>query len=258
MNLETAGLKRKVQDGTKVIIGWCGIPCSFTAEIVARQGFDAIAIDLQHGLLSHETALHMLQALTGTGLPVLCRVPSNDPDIIGRTLDAGFTTIICPMINTKTDAEALVSAVRYPPGGKRSFGPIRASVIYGKNYHSEANNLVTTMAMIETQESVDNLDEILSVNGIDSIYIGPSDLALSLGHDPQNVCADKDLLETIEHIRRKSRKAGKFTGIFCDSPKMAADMLNNGFEIVTLSTDTRIFSAAVAGTLTQLRTELNA
>src|SRR5918998_630061 len=143
-------LKAYLSAGGKAINGWCSIPSAVTAEIMAQQGFDTVTIDLQHGLMDYQTALSMLQAIDRRQLPTLCRVPWNEPGIIMKALDAGFTGIICPMVNTREEAERFTSACRYAPRGTRSFGPIRALPLYGPDYARIANDLVTTFAMVET------------------------------------------------------------------------------------------------------------
>ncbi|MCB0293778.1 MAG: 2,4-dihydroxyhept-2-ene-1,7-dioic acid aldolase, partial [Calditrichaeota bacterium] len=121
--------------GEAVINGWCSIPSSFSAEIMAHQGFDSITIDTQHGLVEYQTAVTMLQAISTTPVIPLIRVPWNEPGRLMKMLDAGAYGVICPMINTPEDAEALVGACKYPPRGYRSFGPIRAKYYGGGSSH---------------------------------------------------------------------------------------------------------------------------
>jgi 4-hydroxy-2-oxoheptanedioate aldolase len=248
-------IKDHVASGKKIIAGWCAIPNSITAEIVARQNFDAVAVDLQHGFMDYQDALALLQVIDAQGHPALCRVPWNEPGIIMKVLDAGFSGIICPMINTRKDAEKFVAACRYAPVGQRSWGPTRALYVHGADYAKTANELVTTFAMIETVQAMENLDEILSVDGVDGIYIGPSDLGLSMGYAPTLEPVDEAVYDAIATIRKAAKAAGKIAGIHCGSPKMVRRMLSEGFDLGTLLTDTRIFASAIAAVLAETRAE---
>ena len=164
------------KNGKAVINGWLAIPNSFSAEIMSHENWDSLTIDIQHGLNDYSTSISMLQAISTTEKVPLARVPWNEPGIIMKMLDAGTYGIICPMINTKEECEKFVKACRYAPQGYRSVGPLRASIYGGQDYIQNANNEILTMAMIESKEAVKNLDEILSVKGLDAIYIGPADL----------------------------------------------------------------------------------
>ena len=246
-------LKSYLRGGGRAVNGWCSIPSTVTAEIVARQGFDTVSIDLQHGLVDYQVALAMLQAIDGLGVPTLCRVPWNEPGIVMKALDAGFVGIICPMINTEAEARRFAASCRYAPRGSRSFGPTRAVGVHGADYAQAANGFVTAFAMIETAEALENLDAILAVEEIDGIYIGPSDLALSLGYAPSLLPQDGEVLDAIAAIRDRAKAAGKIAGIHCGSPAMVRTMLDEGFDLATLLTDARLFTTAVAGQLAEAR-----
>src|SRR3984957_19330855 len=177
-------LRTRLDTGAKIVNGFCSVPSPIMAEFLARQGFDSVTIDLQHGLIDYQTSLTMLQAVTVTGLPAICRVPWNDPVPVMKALDAGFEGIICPMINNREEAEKFGSYARYAPRGVRSFGPTRSLNIFGPSYSEVANDQIVTLAMIETETAVNHLDDILAVPEIDGIYIGPADLTLSMGFAP--------------------------------------------------------------------------
>ena len=252
MSISQRGLTQHLLAGGKAVNGWCSIPSAVTAEMVARAGFDTVSIDLQHGLIDYQTALAMLQAVDGLGLPTLCRVPWNEPGIIMKALDAGFTGIICPMVNTRAEAERFAGACRYAPAGYRSFGPTRAAQVHGADYARKANGFVTTFAMIETAEAVENLDAILAVDGIDAVYVGPGDLGLSLGHTP-TLLPEAPVRDVIAGIRTRAAAAGKAAAIHCGSPAMVRDMLADGFGLATLITEARIFSGALAAAAAESR-----
>ncbi len=241
------------RSGTRCVNGWCSIPSTITAEIIARQPFDTLTVDLQHGLIDYQTALTMLQAMEVSGAPKLARVRWNDSGFVMALLDAGFTGIICPMINSAEEARSFVAACRYAPEGARSFGPTRASMAYGPDYLREANGAITTIAMIETRAAIDALDDILAVKGLDAVYIGPSDLAISLGYAPSLTPDEPEVVDAIATIREKACAAGLFAGIHCGSPQYVARMLDEGFHLASLSTDTRLFSATMADALKAVR-----
>jgi 4-hydroxy-2-oxoheptanedioate aldolase len=232
--------------GGKAVNGWCAMPSPVTAEIMGRQGFDMMTVDLQHGLIDYQMALTMLQVLQGLPAPVLARVPWNEPGIIAKCLDAGFAGVICPMVNTTEDARALVQSARYAPLGSRSFGPTRANMVYGAGYAKTANNRILVLAMIETREALGNLDAILAVDGIDGVYVGPSDLGLSLGYEPTLDPSAPEVLEAIATIATRAKSAGRIAGVHTGSPAMIRRMFAQGFDFASLLTDARLFASAVA------------
>ena len=238
-------LRRRLDAGEKVVNGFCSAPSPVMAELFARQGFDSVTVDLQHGLIDYQTSLAMLQAISNAGIPAICRVPWNDPIPVMKALDAGFEAIICPMINTCEEAKKFASYARYAPRGVRSFGPTRALNAFGPSYSNTANDKIVTLAMIETEEAVINLDDIVSVPEIDGVYIGPADLSLSMGVAPSLVVTDQKIIDTIEYIRAATKRQKKFVGIHCGGGAAVAEMLNRGFDLATVSTDIRIFLAAI-------------
>jgi len=252
MPIPQRDLKQHLAAGGKAVNGWCSIPSTVTAEIVARAGYDTVTVDLQHGLIDYQMALAMLQAVDGQGMPTLCRVPWNEPGIIMKALDAGFTGIICPMINTRGEAERFAASCRYAPAGFRSFGPTRAMQVHGGDYARTANQFIITFAMIETAQAMENLDAILAVDGVDAVYIGPADLGLSLGFAP-TLLPESAVREAITTIMDKTVRAGKLAGIHCGSPDMVRQMLEEGFHLATLLTDARMFTNTIATALAEAR-----
>lgn len=253
MTIAPRELKKHFAKGGKAINGWCAIPSTVTAEITARQGFDIVTIDLQHGLIDYQKALEMLQVVSGFGMPTLCRAPWNEAGIIMKALDAGFTGIICPMINTVDEAKRLVESCLYSPRGARSFGPTRALQVYGADYAKTAHDFIAVIAMIETAEAMRNLEKILAVDGIDGIYIGPADLGLSMGYTPALLPTDKAVFDAIATICKTTKAAGKAAGIHCGSPEMTRQMLDDGFDFATLITDVRMFTTIVSTQLAAAR-----
>jgi 4-hydroxy-2-oxoheptanedioate aldolase len=246
-------LKTHFASGGTAANGWCAIPSPVTAEILGRAGFDTVTVDLQHGLIDYQVALTMLQVLQGLPAPVLARVPWNEPGIIMKCLDAGFAGLICPMINTAEDARHLVQSARYAPLGGRSFGPTRANLVHGATYARTANEKIVLLAMIETREALSNLDAILEVEGIDGVYVGPSDLGLSLGYEPTLEPTAPEVLEAISEILSRARAAGRIAGVHTGSPAMLRAMLAKGFHFASLLTDVRLFVNALSKSLAEVR-----
>ena len=234
------------QQDACAVNGWLSLPATFSAEVMAHQGWDSLTIDLQHGLIDYQIAVGMLQAISTTRTVPLARVPWLDPAIIMKILDAGAYGVICPMINSAAQAREFVAACRYPPAGIRSCGPIRANVYAGPDYVANANQTIITMAMIETRAGLDNLDEILSVEGLDAIYVGPADLALALGCEPQLDPTEADVVKAIESIVARARKKKIVAGIHTGSAANAQKMIRQGFQFVTVSSDVRLLVAKVA------------
>ena len=176
--------KEKWARGEVTFGAWLSIPSSFSAEVMAHQGFDWVCIDMQHGVIDYQVAVTMLQAIGSTDTIPFVRVPWNEFGIIGKVLDAGALGVIIPMVNSVAEARAAVAACRYFPLGSRSFGPTRASYYAGTDYFLGANQQVACIPMIETKQAVERLDDILAVPGIDAVYVGPADLSITLGLPP--------------------------------------------------------------------------
>ncbi len=247
-------LRDRWNAGKGTINGWLSMPNTISAEITARQDFDGITIDLQHGLNDYPSALGMLQALEVGDATPMARVPWLEPGIIMKLLDAGALGIICPMINTAEDAEALVRYASYAPRGTRSFGPTRAVMSHGADYASKANAQVITLAMVETVEALRNIDAIVATPDLTGIYIGPSDLSLSMGHTPKLDQDEPEVVQAIGTILAAAKKAGVRAGIHTMSIDYARKMLDQGFDLVTVGgSDIRIYSAAVAECVAQMR-----
>lgn len=241
--------------GDAAVLGWLGIPSSVSAENMAQAGWDALNIDMQHGLIDYQTAVEMLQAISTTDTMPMCRVPWNEPGIIGKMLDAGVYGVICPMVNNREQAEALARACRYPPDGERSFGPVRATWYGGPDYFANANDSIVVLAMIETREAVANVDEIMSTPGIDGAYIGPSDLGLSHGFVPKLDREEPELLELIGQILASAKRNGKVAGIHCGTPDYGRRMIADGFNLVTIGADNALLNNAAKAAVAAVKAE---
>jgi len=242
--------------GKPVINGWLSIACPFTAEIMAHQGYDSITIDLQHGLVGYEVATAMLQALYASPVTPLVRVPWLDPGAIMKALDAGAYGVICPMINTPEEAARLVSCVRYPPAGTRSFGPTRVSIAAGADYGEHADSEVLCFAMIETAEAFANLEAIAATPGLDGLYIGPADLTLGLTGRQYRTGFDREepeMVAAIKTILNAAHKAGIRACLHNGTPTYAAKAVGWGFDLVTISNDVRLLAGAAQASVATAR-----
>jgi len=239
--------------GGAAVNGWLAIPNSFSAETMAHQGWDTLTIDLQHGVIDYPAMVGMLQAISTTATVPVVRVPWLEPGILMKTLDAGAYGVICPMVNTREDAQKLVAYTHYAPRGTRSFGPVRALLYGGPDYPQHANDTIVTFAMIETRQALDNLDDILSVEGLDAIYIGPSDLSLALGCTPTFDDLDPAAAAAVDHILARAQAHGVVAGIHNGGTEAALKRIAKGFQFVTVGSDARLMAAGAQGLVSRMR-----
>lgn len=217
---------------------WCTIPSSWTAEVAARSGHDWVCIDTQHGLIGYDVMLPMLQAISAGGVTSFVRVPWNEPGAIMKALDAGAGGVIVPMVNSVEEAQAAVGACRYPPSGMRSMGPIRARDVDADWEHP------ICVVMIETVQAVAQARDILAVPGIDAVFVGPNDLAVSAGLDSSYEGRHPEHRRLIEAIAEAARASGVAPGIMCGSGKVARQWHDIGFVMLGMQSDTRLLAAA--------------
>ena len=242
-------IKQIWRDGRWVTMGWLSVSHGFTAEVMARQGFDALVVDMQHGLTDMSNLWAMLQAISQTDTVPVVRVPWNDPATIMKALDLGAYAIIVPLIDTAEDAAKAVAACRYPPVGMRSSGPVRALHYGGPDYVAKANDEIVVMAMIETKEGLANLDAICATPGLDAVYIGPSDLSFALGMAPRGDNPDPAHIAACDRILAVAHKHGIKACMHCASAAFAAGAVKRGFDLVMLTSD---LACMIAGARRQL------
>ena len=211
---DSAMVKKKVKEmiaAGKITLGtWIQIPCVFTTEMIARSGYDWLAIDLEHGVIGLEMAFQLIQVIDNSGSVPLVRLHTNDDSTIRRVMDAGAGGVIVPMVNTVEDAARVVDAVKYPPAGKRSFGFGRAHNfgLTFSEYIRDVNDSSIVVVQIEHIDAMKNLEKILKVPGIDAMIIGPYDLSGSLGIPGQfDEPKFKKILEEIISTVKKSHVA---------------------------------------------------
>ncbi len=251
-------LKEIFKTGKSAVNGWLQIPNSFTAELMANQSWDSLTLDMQHGMIDYPNAVPMLQAISSTDVVPIVRVNWNEPGQIMKILDAGAYGIICPMVSNKIEAKNFVEACMYPPNGYRSYGPIRGLVYGGSDYAKEANNEIIKFAMIETKESLENLDDIMQTPGLDGIYIGPADLSLAIGEKPGFDKPEGDpVYDVIMKILEFAKNNNIIAGIQNGKPEYAEKMINKGFQFVTIGSDQRYMTEASKAALIKLKKDQN-
>lgn len=212
----------------------------FVAEILAHEGYDAVTIDRQHGRSGPAGLWELALAISATGAAPLVRLTHLNSADITAALDAGFEGVICPMIESAEQAADLVSYTRYPPAGTRSYGPTRAALASADGFVRRSDEAVLCFAMIETNKALDNLEDIVAVPGLDGVYVGPADLALSMERQPILDDLSTEAVELMRRIASTARDAGKLAGIHCGSVSYARLMAESGFHLVTVGSDVRL------------------
>ena len=251
-------IKQLWREGQPATAAWLSTGNTFLAEVMAHAGFDAVIIDMQHGMgLSPEKAIQCMQAISTTDTVPVVRMSWNDPKDIQFVLDAGAYGVIVPLVNTKAEAELAVGAAKYPPIGFRSIGPNRARLYSGPDYVQHANDETFVLVMIETMEAVNNLEEIASVPGLDGFYVGPGDLAVSLGLTPgPDARRDPRHAEACQRVVDVARAHGLIPCHHGSGPEEAADRFAQGFMMCQIGSDSGMVanaSASALKTLTDLR-----
>ncbi|MDP2328912.1 MAG: aldolase/citrate lyase family protein [Dehalococcoidia bacterium] len=235
--------------GKQTIGAWLASPDAHATEVMANVGFDWLCVDMQHGLIDYSDAQHMLRAISTTATIPFVRVPWNEPSVIMKVLDAGAYGVVVPLINNAEEARRAVWAAKYPPAGGRSSGPARATLYGGSDYQAHANDEVAIIGMIETKEGIENLDEILSVPGLDCAYIGPSDLAYALDLAPTGDNRDPRHEAMCMQIYEACRRHGVAPGMHTGSLEFTTKWLKAGFQMVTLGSDMGFMRAKAAADL---------
>jgi 4-hydroxy-2-oxoheptanedioate aldolase len=250
-------LARQLRAGETVYSGWCGLAAPLLCEVIGREGFPAVTIDMQHGLWDIAQIVGAIAAIRQGGAAPVVRVPLGDFATASRALDFGAEGIISPMINTPADARAFVAATKYPPIGERSWGPHRATMLAEladqKVYLAEGNALTFTLAMIETRAALDNVAAIAATPGIDGLFLGPSDLSIALSQgatiDPLSGDVDREL----ERIAEAARKAGKILGAYCHTAERAVALAARGARFLAVGSDLGFLRAGAAAALKTLK-----
>ena len=249
-------LSKTLAGEAPVFSAWVGMNEAAVAEALAREAFDAVILDMQHGALDFAGASRAILAVALAGLPAVVRVPVGDFALASRLLDAGAAGIIAPMTNSRADAERLASFSKFPPVGERSWGPRAAMPLAGCDTHgylASANGLIQAIAMIETAEALDALDDILAVEGVDGVFVGPADLSIALSRGAKWEPHGRAVLEAAGRVVARARAHGKYAGMFCYDGADAAGMAALGFKLCSVGSDGSFLRAAAAAELASAR-----
>ena len=231
-------VKKMLKEGKKTSGAWLQIASPFTAEIMSQAGFDWLLIDMEHGPGDILTLVSQLQAMNGTDTCALVRTPWNDFVAIKRILDTGVHGLLIPYVNTREEAEAAVRACRYPPDGIRGVAGSPRAQGFGQNvqdYLKNANDEILLITAVETPEAVANLDQILTVKGVDGIFIGPMDLASNMGYLGQP--NQPEVQEVIAGIEKKVFASGKILATIAGTWEQAQILYERGYQMITLMAD---------------------
>ncbi len=240
----------RLRRGERAIGGWFCLPEPLTAGMVARGALDAVVLDVQHGLVEAASIVDCIAEVTRAGKPALVRAAVGDFALAARALDVGAVGVIAPMIDTAADARAFVAQVKYPPVGRRSWGAGTAMALFGvetpTDYLHGANEATLALAMIETREAVEAIDEILAVEGLDGVFIGPNDLSIALTDGARIDVLDPQVDAALDRVIAAARRRGKVAGIFGGPAVYARAFRAKGFDFVILGYDSLYVAAGVA------------
>lgn len=237
-------LEAKLAAGETVCSAWSGVPDALTVEILAAQGFDAVTLDMQHGGHNEDSVLRSVVPVMRAGKPCLVRIPVGRFDMASRALDFGAEAVIAPMVNSIEDASRFAAATKYPPVGERSWGPTYGFPRYGKGDHAqwlrESNKRTLSFAMIETRAAVDILDRILDTQGIDAIFLGPSDFSIAWTSGERVNSTLEEMMPAVEQVARRARKAGKYAGIYVLDPSISGRFVSMGYQLLAMGSETTV------------------
>ena len=252
-------IKQMWENDEAVVNGWIHLGSPYGAELMAHAGFDSLTVDMQHGPQDFGTAVQLLQAISTTDVVPTVRVPWNEPSLPQRLLDAGAYGLICPMVNTREECEQFVAACRYYPDGFRSSGVNRGRLYGGADYMAQANKEIMVMVMIETAQAIENCEDIVSVPGLDGVYVGPSDLSLTM-FGLERMSGDNEepeFHEAMDKLLAACKANGVYAGIHCGQPAYAKRMIDKGFRFVTLQGDSGFLRSKAAEVVSEMRAEMS-
>ena len=256
MQAQPFSLARRLRNSETVYCAWCGLGSPLVAELTARDGFDPVAIDQQHGLFDMAGTAAAIAGIRAAGAAAIVRVPVGAFSVASRALDFGAEGIVAPMINSVADAKAFVAAVKFPPAGDKSWGPARALSLTGLSqteYLAAANDAVVAIAMIETRAALKNLDAILKVPGIDAVFVGPSDLSITLTDGATLDPHSKEVEVALDKIVKAAAKTGKIAGAYAVSAGRARVLAERGFRFIAVANDLAFLRTGTAAALKTLK-----
>lgn len=249
-----AAFSARLREGTTAYAAFCGLPDASVPEILVREGFEAAIVDMQHGAFDYALSIQAISNVALAGKPAIVRVPVNSFPIASRMFDAGATGVMAPMINTVEDARQFVSFCKFPPVGERSWGPHRALALTGmglKEYLHAANDFSLAIAMIETRSALAALDDILAIEGLDGVFVGPSDLSIALTNGATVDSYHPEVDKALDHIGARCRAHGKIASAFAMDGRRAKEVGAKGFQLVSIATDGLILRAGAKAALAE-------
>lgn len=243
---------RKIRDREPAFGYWVVLDSPVSTERIARLGYGYVALDAQHGLIGYNGMLTGLMAIDASAQAAgVVRVEANNATAIGKALDAGAVAVIVPLVNDAQDAANAVKAAKYPPHGIRSYGPMRSALRVGP-VPAESDATTMVFAMIETPGGLENVEEIAAVEGLDGLYVGPSDLALAIGAAFPGDPAIRDEFEAaLKRVSDAANKAGIAAGIHNANGELAQQRLGEGYTFATVASDLTHLEATAAAHLQQ-------
>ncbi len=247
---------RKLKEGKSTLGSWICLNSPLIANVMAEAGFEWLTIDTEHGVMDYREMVEMIRAILSTQTVPIVRVAWNDPSLIKRALDAGAMGIIVPMVMSAEEAIKSVEAVRFPPKGKRSVVGVAAEILHGSDYIELANEQILLAVQIEHIDAVACADEICAVEGVDVIFIGPYDLAASMGLLGTDFKQNFNWKSAVQKVLDSARKAKKAAGIHAQTVEEAISYIRQGFQFVALGSDIQFLRFAVDLIASELREQL--
>jgi 4-hydroxy-2-oxoheptanedioate aldolase len=251
-----SSLSERLRAGSPAFSAWCGISEPSVGGILAREPFDAVTLDMQHGVIDFAAVARAIPLIAAVGKPALVRIPVGEFATASRLCDAGASGVIAPMVNTVEDAQRFGAFMKYPPLGERSWGPHTAVALSGLTpdaYFAQANGFTTALAMVETREALGIIDDILSVSSIDGVFIGPSDLSIALSKGARNDPAGAEVEQALDHAVKRAKAAGKLIAVYAATGERAAAFARLGFNLIAIGSDTGFLRAGAQTALAAAR-----
>ena len=247
-------IKAKWRGNEPAMVGWMGTADPYMTEIMAHAGFDGLVLDMQHGMgIGPDRAAQWLQVVSTTATVPLVRVQWNDPVHIQYVLDAGAMGVIVPLVRNGEEAGRAGGAARYAPVGYRSVGPNRARLAHGQDYIQHANEEIICLVMVETEPTIQHLRAMCAAPGIDGFYVGPSDLAVSMGLGPGPDNRDARHVAAVQAVLDAANAAGLVAGIHTSGPEESARRFRQGFRLAPIGSDAAFVTAGAKAAIDRLR-----
>lgn len=239
-----------LRSGGTIRSAWSTFSEPLLLETISSMSFDAVTMDMQHGAHSESSICQGIGVVKAAGKPAIVRIPVGRFDVASRVLDFGANAVIAPMINSAEEARAFAAAMKYPPVGERSWGPVRSEIGYGQpgsnDYLLAANQETLSFAMIETRAAYEALDSILAVRGIDGVFVGPADFSIAWSNGREANPFSEAIVEPLTQIAKKAAASNKLAGIYAPDTNFAKRYQALGFNLITLASDKGYLMAGAA------------